>query len=27
MFGGRDWSTSEDWNPLDERGENGIRGH
>jgi hypothetical protein len=27
MFGGRDWSTSEDWNPLDERGDKGLRGH
>ena len=26
MFGGRNWSTTDDWNILDERGENGLRG-
>ena len=26
MFGGRDWTTQEDWNVLDDRGENGLRG-
>ena len=26
MFGGRDFSASEDWDILDERGENGLRG-
>ena len=26
MFGGRDWTTQEDWNVLDERGDNGLRG-
>ena len=26
MFGGRNWSTTDDWNILDKRGENGLRG-
>lgn len=26
LFGGRNYSTQEDWNVLDERGENGLRG-
>lgn len=26
MFGGRDFKTEDDWNILDERGENGLRG-
>jgi len=25
-FGGASFTTAEDWNPLDERGENGLRG-